>query len=61
MELCLCTARHKDPKNLGLHFYKSGQPSDDSAGHKAFFERYINNSNNINFVFIMYKTTAHFF
>lgn len=39
IELCLCTAQRRDPQNLGLHFYKSGQPTDDTAGKKAFFER----------------------
>lgn len=39
IELCLSAAQHKDPQNLGLHFYKSGQPTDDTAGKKAFYER----------------------
>ncbi|XP_064386411.1 nuclear pore complex protein Nup155-like isoform X2 [Halichondria panicea] len=39
VELALCSANHKDPQNLGLHFYKSGQPPDDVMGQRAFMER----------------------
>lgn len=41
MELSLCTAGHRDPQKLGLHYYKSGQPQDDVAGQKAFMERWV--------------------
>ena len=39
VELSLSTAKQHDPQNLGLHFYKSGQPGDDSAGKRAFIDR----------------------
>ncbi len=41
VELALCTSSHRDPQNLGLHFYKSGQPPDDVLGQKAFMERWV--------------------
>ncbi len=41
VELALCSANHKDPQNLGLHFYKSGQPPDDVMGQRAFMERLV--------------------
>ena len=41
VELALCSARHKDPQNLALHFYKSGQPQDDIMGQRAFVERWV--------------------
>ena len=39
LELCLTAAEKKDPQGLGPHFYKNGEPEDDSAGHLAFQER----------------------
>lgn len=39
VELTLCVAGRKDPQNLGLHYYKSGQPHDDVNGQRAFIER----------------------
>ena len=44
VELCLCAAGHKDPQKLGLHFYKTAQPPEDSMGQKAYFDRYVDSS-----------------
>lgn len=41
VELSLSAAKKNDPQNLALHYYKSGQPTDDSMGHKAFYDRYM--------------------
>ncbi|XP_071991346.1 nuclear pore complex protein Nup155-like [Engystomops pustulosus] len=39
VELCLAAAEKKDPKGLGLHFHKNGEPEEDAAGLQAFQER----------------------
>ncbi|KAG9488421.1 hypothetical protein GDO78_007954 [Eleutherodactylus coqui] len=39
VELCLTAAEKKDPKGLGLHFHKNGEPEEDAAGLQAFQER----------------------
>lgn len=39
VELCLTAAEKKDPQHLGLHFYKNGEPEDDTVGQQAFQER----------------------
>ncbi|XP_044151545.1 nuclear pore complex protein Nup155 [Bufo gargarizans] len=39
VELCLTAAEKKDPKGLGLHFHKNGEPEEDTAGLQAFQER----------------------
>ncbi|XP_016100572.1 nuclear pore complex protein Nup155 [Sinocyclocheilus grahami] len=39
VELCLTAADKKDPQKLGLHFYRNGEPEEDSSGLQAFQER----------------------
>ncbi|XP_044520250.1 nuclear pore complex protein Nup155 isoform X2 [Gracilinanus agilis] len=39
VELSLTAAEKKDPQGLGLHFYKHGEPEDDTVGLQAFQER----------------------
>lgn len=39
MELCLTAADKKDHQRLGLHFYRNGEPEEDSSGQQAFQER----------------------
>nr|XP_006006991.2 PREDICTED: nuclear pore complex protein Nup155 [Latimeria chalumnae] len=39
VELCLTAAEKKDLQGLGLHFYKNGEPEEDSAGQQASQER----------------------
>lgn len=39
VDLCLTAAEKKDPKGLGLHFHKNGEPEEDAAGLQAFQER----------------------
>ncbi|XP_039282164.1 nuclear pore complex protein Nup155 [Nilaparvata lugens] len=39
LELCLECASKADPKNIALHFYQAGQPSDDQVGYQAFAQR----------------------
>lgn len=39
LELCLECASKADPKNVALHFYQAGQPSDDQVGYQAFAQR----------------------
>ncbi|XP_056402290.1 nuclear pore complex protein Nup155 isoform X2 [Hyla sarda] len=39
VELGLSAAEKKDPKGLGLHFHKNGEPEEDAAGFQAFQER----------------------
>ena len=39
VELAMCAAAHSDPQNLALHFYRAGQPMEDTAGQKALTER----------------------
>ena len=39
VELALCTASQRDPQNLALHFYKSGQPLGDTSGQQALSDR----------------------
>ncbi|XP_051876297.1 nuclear pore complex protein Nup155 [Pristis pectinata] len=38
-ELCLSAAEKKDPQGLGLHYYKNGEPEEDTVGQQAFQER----------------------
>lgn len=40
VELSLSAATHVDPRNLGLHFYKTGQPLGDTHGQQALSDRY---------------------
>uniref|UniRef100_A0A673MFU1 Nuclear pore complex protein Nup155-like n=1 Tax=Sinocyclocheilus rhinocerous TaxID=307959 RepID=A0A673MFU1_9TELE len=39
VELCLTAADKKDPQKLGLHFYRNGEPEEDSSGQQAFQQR----------------------
>uniref|UniRef100_A0A4X2JYW2 Nucleoporin 155 n=1 Tax=Vombatus ursinus TaxID=29139 RepID=A0A4X2JYW2_VOMUR len=39
VELSLTAAEKKDPQGLGLHFYKHGEPEEDTVGLQAFQER----------------------
>ena len=39
VELALCAASQRDPQNLAIHFYKSGQPLGDTSGQQALSER----------------------
>lgn len=39
VELCLTAADKKDPQKLGPHFYRNGEPEEDSTGQQAFQER----------------------
>ncbi|XP_039606595.1 nuclear pore complex protein Nup155 [Polypterus senegalus] len=39
IDLCLTAADKKDPQGLGPHFYKNGEPEEDTTGHQAFQER----------------------
>ncbi|XP_016110935.1 nuclear pore complex protein Nup155-like [Sinocyclocheilus grahami] len=39
LELCLTAADKKDPQKLGLHFYRNGEPEEDSSGLQAFQQR----------------------
>ncbi len=60
VELALCSSSHKDPQNLGLHFYKSGQPPDDVLGQKAFMER-CGHRNNTRGMHVHTATVPHFY
>ncbi|RXN00007.1 Nuclear pore complex protein Nup155 [Acipenser ruthenus] len=39
VELCLTAADKKDPQRLGPHFYKNGEPEEDTVGQQAFHDR----------------------
>jgi len=39
VEVCLAAAAKRDPTQLGVHYYNSGQNSEDSAGLAAFLAR----------------------
>ncbi|KAL5017128.1 hypothetical protein ScPMuIL_006717 [Solemya velum] len=39
VDLCLCVAKKRDPQELGLHFYKSGEPPEDMQGMQAYMQR----------------------
>ncbi|XP_048037305.1 nuclear pore complex protein Nup155 isoform X1 [Megalobrama amblycephala] len=39
VELCLTAADKKDPQKLGPHFYRNGEPEEDSTGQQACQER----------------------
>ncbi|MGH0126184.1 UNVERIFIED_CONTAM: hypothetical protein FKN15_005580 [Acipenser sinensis] len=39
VELCLTAADKKDPQRLGPHFYKNGEPEEDTVGQQAFQDR----------------------
>lgn len=39
VEVCLAAANKRDPSNLALHFYKTGENPDDSAGLSAYQTR----------------------
>ena len=40
VEVCLAAAGKRDPSQLGLHYYNSGENTEDSAGQEAFIRRY---------------------
>ena len=44
VELAVHTASVRDPQNLALHYYESGQPEQPGLGYDAFLKRYLSNS-----------------
>ncbi|XP_075250052.1 nuclear pore complex protein Nup155-like [Convolutriloba macropyga] len=36
VDLCMCAAAKRDPKNLGVSYYRNGQPADDALGRQMF-------------------------
>jgi hypothetical protein len=41
VELAVHTASVRDPQNLALHYYESGQPEQPGLGYDAFLKRYV--------------------
>lgn len=39
VDLCLTAAQKLDPSNLALHFYKSGEPAEDTDGMQYYLKR----------------------
>ena len=39
VDLALCAATKRDPQGFALHYYKSGEPQEDSQGFYAFRAR----------------------
>ncbi|XP_062607131.1 nuclear pore complex protein Nup155-like [Saccostrea cucullata] len=39
VDLCLTLAKKRDPQNLALHFYRSGEPQEDIQGMTAYMTR----------------------
>lgn len=39
VDLCLTLAKKRDPQNLALHYYRSGEPQEDIQGMTAFMTR----------------------
>jgi len=39
IELCAAVANKVDPEEYGIHYYKSGEPTDDRDGYAAYISR----------------------
>jgi nuclear pore complex protein Nup155 len=39
LDLALVYASKVDPKNVGFHYYKNKEPTEDSEGYRAYMKR----------------------
>ena len=39
VDLCLTAASRRDTQGLALHYYKNGEPPEDSQGRQGYMER----------------------